>query len=473
MVIQCSSCDTRFKISDDKVKSGPVKVRCSKCKEVFTVQPPEEEQPVTTEEVAVAPENDNDTSPSLDDVDWGSLNSEEAETPAPAADEPKEDIPTDDFSFGEDETTTDDSFSLGDSADETVTEEDTDDGGDDFSFGDDDTVAEDEKEDADDSFSFGGSAETTADDFGFDEAVGEGAQDEFSFDDAPAATGDADDFDWDGGGTDADSDETEDSDGSLDFSSLEMADDEPAAVEVEIATQSVQVATPAVEDSRPSSVKGPQKRGAKGRKAGKRKKAKKKSGPLRGIMVLLLLLILTVGGSLFGIKQMGFWSGNVEELQDVDYVTAAKTAWELVMTEVNQLAGTEIDNRSGTITITEMNGRYVQNATAGTLLVIEGNIRNDFKSSRTAIAVKGILYDQDLNIIRESKVYCGNAIDGKTLQTGTVAKMQEYTDNPFGDRFSNEDVAPGTSLPFTIIFNDIPENFSQFNVEIAESMVGS
>ncbi|NIQ94740.1 MAG: hypothetical protein GWN87_11400, partial [Desulfuromonadales bacterium] len=37
MVIQCSSCDTRFKLADDKLKPGGVKVRCSKCKEVFTV----------------------------------------------------------------------------------------------------------------------------------------------------------------------------------------------------------------------------------------------------------------------------------------------------------------------------------------------------------------------------------------------------------------------------------------------------
>ena len=84
MVIQCSSCDTRFKIADDKVKNGPVKVRCSKCKEIFTVQPPEDEQaaPVEAAPEPAAPETDNDSSPSLDDVDWGSLNSDESDTTA-------------------------------------------------------------------------------------------------------------------------------------------------------------------------------------------------------------------------------------------------------------------------------------------------------------------------------------------------------------------------------------------------------
>ena len=100
MVIQCSACDTRFKISDDKVKSGPVKVRCSKCKEIFTVQPPEEEKITSTEEAPATPvpETDSATSPSLDDVDWGSLNSDETDTVADESPETDEEVSNSDFS---------------------------------------------------------------------------------------------------------------------------------------------------------------------------------------------------------------------------------------------------------------------------------------------------------------------------------------------------------------------------------------
>ena len=38
MVIQCSECQTRFKLADDKLKPGGIKVRCAKCKHVFTVE---------------------------------------------------------------------------------------------------------------------------------------------------------------------------------------------------------------------------------------------------------------------------------------------------------------------------------------------------------------------------------------------------------------------------------------------------
>ena len=37
MIVQCKNCNTKFRLSDEKVKGKAVKVRCSKCKEVFTV----------------------------------------------------------------------------------------------------------------------------------------------------------------------------------------------------------------------------------------------------------------------------------------------------------------------------------------------------------------------------------------------------------------------------------------------------
>ena len=40
MIVQCEACQTRFRLADEKVKPGGTKVRCSRCKEVFTVTLP-------------------------------------------------------------------------------------------------------------------------------------------------------------------------------------------------------------------------------------------------------------------------------------------------------------------------------------------------------------------------------------------------------------------------------------------------
>lgn len=38
MIVQCPSCETKFRIADDKISSAGVKVRCSKCAQVFVVR---------------------------------------------------------------------------------------------------------------------------------------------------------------------------------------------------------------------------------------------------------------------------------------------------------------------------------------------------------------------------------------------------------------------------------------------------
>lgn len=40
MVVQCNACNTKFRLDDSKVKDKAVKVRCTKCQNVFMVAPP-------------------------------------------------------------------------------------------------------------------------------------------------------------------------------------------------------------------------------------------------------------------------------------------------------------------------------------------------------------------------------------------------------------------------------------------------
>ncbi len=65
MIVQCEACQTRFRLADEKVKPGGTKVRCSKCKVVFTVTPPEPE-------------------PIEETVDFGSFNMEKVTEDSPA-----------------------------------------------------------------------------------------------------------------------------------------------------------------------------------------------------------------------------------------------------------------------------------------------------------------------------------------------------------------------------------------------------
>ncbi len=69
MIVQCEACQTRFRLADEKIKASGTKVRCSKCKEVFTVMPPEPE-------------------PVEETVDYGSFNMEAVKDDAPSDEAP-------------------------------------------------------------------------------------------------------------------------------------------------------------------------------------------------------------------------------------------------------------------------------------------------------------------------------------------------------------------------------------------------
>ncbi|MBT0654491.1 DUF3426 domain-containing protein [Geomobilimonas luticola] len=75
MIVQCDHCNTRFKLDDAKVKPGGVKVRCSKCKEIFLVK---RDEPIEEPAAAggVAPPVSEETfsagqNPAADDVSFG------------------------------------------------------------------------------------------------------------------------------------------------------------------------------------------------------------------------------------------------------------------------------------------------------------------------------------------------------------------------------------------------------------------
>jgi len=51
MIVECESCHAKFKLDDSRITEKGIKVRCSKCKHVFTVRKPPVEEEFAKEEV--------------------------------------------------------------------------------------------------------------------------------------------------------------------------------------------------------------------------------------------------------------------------------------------------------------------------------------------------------------------------------------------------------------------------------------
>ena len=514
MIIQCSECQARFKLADEKIKPEGTKVRCSKCRHIFTVHPPEPEEtsiPVETDVAtasspseeteesftAPSPEPEQPTGPKLDldfsafetsddeDVANGLFEKETEETAtetspssfdSPAfnefsfgeeAEEDKEELP---FSFGD---TAETSLEAGDQGSPAEASAESGEQDDDFFGG----LTEETAlpgEDSTEDFDFG--SETTEDDFGFTEESPSDTEDFFAtetdetseetaspFDDSFAGTGD-DDFSWE---------ETSPESGAGDFEfeesastpSLDQPFEDEDLVEKNAAETNFLFGEPEEEEETSAAAAAipPQKEAAKeptAKGSKKTAKSKKKPGskprksPLRGLIlfILVLLLGLSAAGGYFFYKQ-----GNLD-----------------VAAIIAQLTGQASPAQpAGQIQITDLSSTFVNNREAGELFVIQGQAVNQFKEVRSAIAVKGVLYNPNGKALLQQTVFCGNRLTATELQEWPFAKIEEAMNNQFGDSLSNLNVAPGARIPFTIIFKNLPRDLSEFTVEMADSKPGS
>ncbi|PLX79402.1 MAG: hypothetical protein C0616_11400 [Desulfuromonas sp.] len=533
MIIQCENCKTRFKLADEKLKPGGVKVRCTNCKQVFSVVPPgpspEAEKPAPPPASPVAQDTPEPSPPSPEGPEADTGSSGREETVVSASDQDLADQLSD--PTGAEESSDDEfgAFDMGPEDDSENIDEDTfvsfDEGesdeladsdlsldgldeelgsgpakeelADDLDFedfeGDDETTSEppddfsfDDVETSDDSFdegvSIGGDLgetfemDDTGDEplpaldgaFDDDDALpmdDAGTSIEFDTDESPSgeeggAFGDSDAFDFSAdtnSGEDFDDFGSEDVDempGGDEFSFEDNDFDTGLEIETEEKTADAPVETSVSEPEMP-----PQqfaedsfkpKAETKSPPPAKKKKSSKSA-------TFLLLIILIIGGGFAGLG----W-----HFQTYDPM-------ELYSKVQEQFLGKPQIDPNSKLAIGKLSSYFVENQSVGQLFVIEGEITNNNSQPRSAISVKGTVYDDKGGTLREQIVFCGNPIGHENLTKMSFNKVEERMNNQFGELLSNTDLKTGQAVPFTIVFKNLPQKVAEYSVIVADSRAGS
>lgn len=597
MIVQCEACQTRFRLADDKVKPGGTKVRCSKCKEVFTVTPPEPEpveeavdfgsfnmEKVTEEapgEVAPAPasshadalehdaqpgpESEPDSAPEStesqenSELDFSALETEMgddaglgeeladdfsfADTSQPAEDGAESEIAEEGtvssdtglsidsdtgFSIEEEpqaEQTVEEQTDFESAFDETEepggalefdfneeTESDSEtfaepDSGT-FEGTETDFVAEESSEPTEFSFdeeepqTQDGAAEISSDDegddgaFNFDDteeetspASSEPASSdedsepgESSFDDeSPFGEESASEWDDDSSSDDtsfdfeepkfendspAESSAPSPEEDGLQFGEIEFASDaggdeneasgmqtnddfSQATMELKEDPEQFTPSQPSppspshdYDDEEPLPVPPPPK----------------KSSLSRILLLLVVLLVILGGAAAYLFMQEGSLNLNIV----AKYLPFLQ----------DYIGEVPADAPGDRIGINIAGSSYVTGK-AGQMLIIQGAAVNNHKATRSAITVKGVLLDAKGKSLLQQTIFCGNQLDETVLQSMSFAAIEEAMNNQFGDSLSNMNVAVGASIPFTIVFRNLPEGIANINVEVVDSKPGA
>ncbi len=151
------------------------------------------------------------------------------------------------------------------------------------------------------------------------------------------------------------------------------------------------------------------------------------------------------------------------------------------------------DQSDGFISLEKVRGYYLENTNLSKVFVVEGEAVNHWKESRSFIKVKGVLLDSKGNKVREEEAYCGNILSEKDLKEMSRGAIEKSLSSQFGISFSNVNILPNKSVPFMIVFLDLPPEgppsksvqepggkpgevpspLSDFTVEVTSSQKGS
>ncbi len=178
---------------------------------------------------------------------------------------------------------------------------------------------------------------------------------------------------------------------------------------------------------------------------------KKKGGPISSIIRILLLLILAI----LIIGGVFVYINGPDQLNQT----------------IQQIFGQQTNRpvQTGQITLSELEGKFIKNEHDGDLFLIHGEAINNFSQPRAAIQVKGVIFDQSGKPLLQKTVFCGNPISLQEIQTLSFVELEKIMGNQFGKDLSNMKIESKKSIPFDIVFKDLPQNLSEFSVKVTSS----
>ena len=118
-------------------------------------------------------------------------------------------------------------------------------------------------------------------------------------------------------------------------------------------------------------------------------------------------------------------------------------------------------------------GSFVDSKNSGSLFVIRGMVTNDYPKSRSFILIKGSILDDKGQVVKRKLAYVGNNFKEEEIKSLPFEKINKAMKNRYGMSKKNVNIAPGTNIPFTIVFENLPKNLSEFTVEAVSSSPGT
>jgi predicted Zn finger-like uncharacterized protein len=116
------------------------------------------------------------------------------------------------------------------------------------------------------------------------------------------------------------------------------------------------------------------------------------------------------------------------------------------------------------VSVGESRGYFLKNIRGQQLFVIEGNVTNTTEHPVSFIKLTANIADNNNNIISSKMFFAGNILTDDELRTYTSDQINAALNNEMGQSLKNFNIPPKASIPFMVVFFDVPDNLSSFTV---------
>ncbi len=121
----------------------------------------------------------------------------------------------------------------------------------------------------------------------------------------------------------------------------------------------------------------------------------------------------------------------------------------------------------------DVTASFVDSVKEVPLFVIKGMVSNNYSGSRSFILIRGSILDDKGHVVKTKLAYAGNTFEEGELTVKPLEDINEAMKNRYGMAGGNFNVAPEANIPFMIVFENLPENVSEFTVETISSSPGT
>jgi len=128
-----------------------------------------------------------------------------------------------------------------------------------------------------------------------------------------------------------------------------------------------------------------------------------------------------------------------------------------------------VDMGNTRLAFKDIAGFFKESDKVGRLFIIKGMVVNNYPETRGFIRIRSNLVDSSGKIALSKTVYAGNPLTDDELNSLPMNEINALLMNKLGKAKMNVNISPKSSIPFTVVFDSLPNDMNEFTVEAVSS----